>query len=111
VLTLADPAKVELAVSLPVAEAFRLQPDASVTLYPNGSLFTSYDGTLTSAAYRAEPTPAGVLAYRLKVRFKSGAPLPQLGLMGTAKVRGDWVPLSYYVLRRPLTAARQWIGW
>jgi hypothetical protein len=111
VLTLADPAKVELAVSLPVAEAFRLQPDASVTLYPNGSLFTSYDGILTSAAYRAEPTPAGVLAYRLKVRFKSGAALPQLGLMGTAKVRGDWVPLIYYILRRPLTAARQWIGW
>ncbi|MDR3479840.1 MAG: HlyD family efflux transporter periplasmic adaptor subunit [Burkholderiaceae bacterium] len=111
VLTLADPAKVELAVSLPVAEAFDLQPGAPVTLYPNGSLFTSYDGTLTSAAYRAEPTPDGVLAYRLKVRFDSGETLPRLGLMGTAKVRGGWAPLSYYVLRRPLAAARQWLGW
>lgn len=111
VLTLADPAKVELAVSLPVAEAFDLKPDASVTLYPNGSLFTSYDGTLSSAAYRAEPTPEGVLAYRLKVRFNSGGALPRLGLMGTAKVRGGWAPLIYYVLRRPLAATRQWLGW
>ena len=111
VLTLADPAKVELAVSLPVAEAFDFKPDAAVTLYPNGSLFTSYEGTLTSAAYRAEPTPDGVLAYRLKVRFNSGTAPPRLGLMGTAKVRGGWVPFIYYALRRPLTVARQWLGW
>ncbi|MFC5475430.1 efflux RND transporter periplasmic adaptor subunit [Paraherbaspirillum soli] len=111
VLTLADPAKVELAVSLPVAEAFDFQPDAAVTLYPNGALFASYDGTLSSAAYRAEPTPDGVLAYRLKVRFDRGQALPRLGLMGTAKVRGGWAPLIYIVLRRPLAAARQWLGW
>jgi hypothetical protein len=111
VLTLADPARVELAVSLPVAEAFDLEPDASVTLYPNGSLFKSYEGTLTSAAYRAEPTPDGVLAYRLKVRIHTGTAAPRLGLMGTAKVRGGWVPLIYYALRRPLTVARQWLGW
>ncbi len=111
VMTLADPAKVELAVALPVAEAFDLQPDASVTLYPNGSLFSSYDGHVTSAAYRAEPTPEGVLAYRVKVRFDGGEELPRLGMMGTAKVRGGWAPLIYYVLRRPLAGARQWLGW
>lgn len=111
VMTLADPSKLELAVSLPVAEAFDLQAGASVTLYPNGSLFASYDATLASAAYRAEPTPDGVLAYRLKARFDSGENLPRLGLMGTAKIRGGWAPMIYYVLRRPLAAARQWLGW
>jgi len=111
VLTLADPARVELAVSLPVAEALDLEPNVAVTLYPNGSLFTSYEGTFSSAAYRAEPTPDGVLAYRLKVRFNSGTAPPRLGLMGTAKVRGGRVPLIYYGLRGPLTVARQWLGW
>jgi hypothetical protein len=111
VMVLADPGKVELAVSLPVAQAFDLQPDALVTLYPNGSLLNSYDGTMTSTAYRAEPTPDGVLAYRLKVRFNDNQNLPRLGLMGTAKIRGSWAPLAYYVLRRPLAAARQWLGW
>jgi len=111
VMTLADPAKVELTVSLPVAEAFDLRPDASVTLYPNGALFSSYDGHVSSTAYRAEPTPEGVLAYRLKVRFDSGERLPRLGTMGTAKVRGGRVPLIYYVLRRPLVGVRQWLGW
>ncbi len=111
VMVLADPNKVELAVALPVAEAFDLEPGASVTLYPNGSLFSSYDGHVSSAAYRAEPTPEGVLAYRVKVGFEANESLPRLGLQGTAKVRGGWAPLIYYVLRRPLAGARQWLGW
>lgn len=111
VLTLADPAKMELAISLPVADATQLKPGASVTLYPNGSAFSSYDGELSSIAYHAEPTPDGILAYRLKARFGSDQPLPRLGMMGMAKVRTGWTPLAYYVLRRPLAAARQWLGW
>jgi hypothetical protein len=34
-----------------------------------------------------------------------------LGSMGTARIHGSWVPAIYYVLRRPLTLARQWLGW
>lgn len=111
VLLLADPAKVELSVSLPVSEAIELPADASITLYPNGSALTSYDAVLTSAAYRAEPVPGGLLAYRLKARFIGTDVPPRIGLMGTAKVRGGRVPLIYYVLRRPLAFARQWLGW
>ena len=35
---------------------------------------------------------------------------PRIGSRGTAKLYGQWVPLSYSLLRRPLTAARQFIG-
>jgi hypothetical protein len=111
VLVLADPAKTELTISLPVADAAELESGASVTLYPNGAAFSSFEATLTSAMYQAEPTPEGILAYRLKARFDSGQALPRLGQMGMAKVRAGWTPLSYYVLRRPLAAARQWLGW
>lgn len=111
VLVLADPAKTELTISLPVADAAELEPGASVTLYPNGSAFSSFEATLTSATYQAEPTPEGILAYRLKARFDTGQELPRLGQMGMAKVRAGWTPLSYYLLRRPLAAARQWLGW
>lgn len=111
VLLLANPSKVELAVSLPVSEAIDLPSDAQITLYPNGDLLTSYDATLTSAAYRAEPMPGGLLAYRLKAKFSAGGSPPRIGLMGTAKVRGGWVPFIYYALRRPLAAVRQRLGW
>lgn len=111
VLTLADPARMELAIYLPVADATDFESGASITLYPNGNAFTSFDAELTTIAYHAEPTPDGILAYRLKARFDANQPSPRLGLMGMAKVRGGWTPLAYYVLRRPLAAARQWLGW
>ncbi|WP_229804850.1 efflux RND transporter periplasmic adaptor subunit [Paludibacterium paludis] len=110
VMTLADPAKVELAVWLPAAEAIDVAPGAGVTLYPNASPTESYDARVTRVAYKAEAVEGGLLAYRLQAAFAPGE-RPRLGQMGTARVYGSWVPLCYYALRRPLTAARQWLGW
>ncbi|QEL57007.1 efflux RND transporter periplasmic adaptor subunit [Chromobacterium paludis] len=111
VMTLADPSKVELTAWLPAAEAIALEPGSQVTLYPNGSPLHSYDAVLQRVAYKAEVGEGNLLAYRLQAKFADKQHLPQLGQMGTARVYGDWVPLCYYALRRPLTAARQWLGW
>ncbi|MBV8047587.1 MAG: HlyD family efflux transporter periplasmic adaptor subunit [Paludibacterium sp.] len=110
VMTLADPARVELTAWLPAAEAIDLSAGGKVTLYPNASPLSSYAAEIVRVAYKAEPADEGLLAYRLQARFTGDAP-PRLGQMGTARVYGNWVPLIYYVLRRPVTAARQWLGW
>ncbi|WP_374424219.1 efflux RND transporter periplasmic adaptor subunit [Chromobacterium sp.] len=110
VMTLADPAHVELAAWLPAAEAIDVAPGGKITLYPNASPTESYDAEIIRVAYKAEAVEGGLLAYRLQARFVGGDK-PRLGQMGTARVYGDWVPLIYYALRRPLTAARQWLGW
>ncbi|ODP31573.1 efflux RND transporter periplasmic adaptor subunit [Pandoraea sp. ISTKB] len=114
ILVLADPAHVEVTAWLPVADNIDVQPGAVLTLYPKSSPLTSYDARIDSIAWRAEPTPEGVLAYRVRASFdvdgKSAQQAP-LGAMGTARIRGPWVPAIYYVLRRPLTLARQWLGW
>jgi multidrug resistance efflux pump len=110
VMTLADPAHVELAAWLPAAEAIDVAPGGKITLYPNASPTESYDAEITRVAYKAEVVENGLLAYRLQARFVNDSK-PRLGQMGTARVYGNWVPLIYYALRRPLTAARQWLGW
>ncbi len=110
VMTLADPARVELTAWLPAGEAIAIEPGSDITLYPNAAPTESYDAEISRVAYRAEVSEGGQLAYRLQARFKSGEK-PRLGQMGTARVYGDWVPMCYYLLRRPLTAARQWLGW
>ncbi|QCP50823.1 HlyD family efflux transporter periplasmic adaptor subunit [Trinickia violacea] len=111
VMLLADPANVELTVYLPVADDIDVKPGATLTLYPKSSPLSAYDARIDTVAYRAEPTPDGVLAYRVKAAFTDGGARPVLGVMGTARIHGRWVPLAYYVLRRPLTTARQWLGW
>ncbi len=110
VMLLADPAHVELTAYVPVADNVDVVPGATVTLYPKSSPLAAYDARIDTVAYRAEPTPEGVVAYRVKATFTSGVK-PPLGVMGTARIHGRWVPLAYYLLRRPLATARQWLGW
>jgi multidrug resistance efflux pump len=110
VMLLADPASVELTAYVPVADNVDVVPGATLTLYPNSSPLASYDARIDTVAYRAEPTPEGVVAYRVKATF-TGSAKPPLGVMGTARIHGRWVPLAYYLLRRPLATVRQWLGW
>ena len=110
IMLLADPANVELTAYLPVADNIDVQPGGTLTLYPKSSPLSTYNARIDTIAYRAEPTPEGVLAYRIKATFVGHA-RPVLGVMGTARAHGHWVPLIYYVLRRPLTLARQRLGW
>ncbi|WP_137938881.1 HlyD family efflux transporter periplasmic adaptor subunit [Chitinivorax sp. B] len=111
VMQLADPAKVELTAFVPVAESIPIEPGSTVRLYPNAAPTESFDAVVTRLAYRAEVTEEGILAYRLYARLSDTRSLPRIGQMGTVRVYGDWVPLSYYALRRPLTWLRQWLGW
>jgi hypothetical protein len=110
IMLLADPASVELSAYLPVADNVDIKPGGTLTLYPKSSPLSAYEAHIDTVAYRAEPTPEGILAYRIKASFAPGA-VPTLGTMGTARIHSGWVPLAYYVLRRPLTLARQWLGW
>jgi len=111
ILLLADPDKVELSIDLPASDIIALAPGAEVVLYPNVSPVASYTAAVTNIAYHAEPTPNGVLAYRIKAELSPNQSLPRLGMMGTAKISGNRVPFCYYLLRKPLAAARQWLGW
>ncbi|MBU9265045.1 efflux RND transporter periplasmic adaptor subunit [Burkholderia gladioli] len=111
ILVLADPAHVEVTAWLPVADNIDVKPGMSLTLYPKSSPLSSYDARIDSVAWRAESTPEGVLAYRVRATLDAGEARAPLGAMGTARIRGGWVPSIYYVLRRPLTLARQWLGW
>jgi hypothetical protein len=55
-------------------------------------------------------SPSGVLGYRLKASLADDKAPPRIGLRGTAKLFGDRVTLFYYLMRRPLSAARQFLG-
>ncbi|MDM3886592.1 HlyD family efflux transporter periplasmic adaptor subunit [Pseudomonas sp. BCRC 81390] len=108
-LQLADPAKAELRMELPVGDAIALQPGAEVALFLDSDPLHRHPAQLERAAYEAQATAAGQLAYRLDAAFVE-AP-PRIGLRGTAKLYGERAPLAYYLLRRPLAAARQGLGW
>ncbi|MEE1889306.1 efflux RND transporter periplasmic adaptor subunit [Pseudomonas carassii] len=107
-MQLADPQQAELRLELPVGDAIALQPGAEVALFLDSDPLHRHGARLERAAYEAQATAAGQLAYRLDAGFEE-AP-PRIGLRGTAKLYGERAPLVYYLLRRPLAALRQGLG-
>lgn len=107
-MELADPRLAALRIELDVGDAIQLKQDAPITLFLDSDPVTPHGAKLERIAYESEQTPAGNLAYRLDGRFND-AP-PRIGLRGTAKLSGDYVPLAVYLFRRPLSVIRQAVG-
>jgi phosphotransferase system IIA component len=109
-IEIADPAQAEIEIWLPVADAITLKTGADVDFFLNIAPDSPLRATLRQASYEATQSPGGLLGYRLKAKLADGTKPPRIGLKGTAKLFGERVSLFYYLLRRPLAAARQFVG-
>ncbi|WP_431855225.1 efflux RND transporter periplasmic adaptor subunit [Azospirillum sp.] len=110
IMMLADPREVELEIRLAVGDALPFAPDAEVAFFLNVAPDAPARGRLTSAGYRAQPTPEGTVAYRLKADLEAPPESLRIGLKGTAKIYGETAPLALWVLRRPIAMVRQWLA-
>lgn len=112
ILLVADPAQPAMLVQLPVADAIALEPGAPVTLYLTAYPLQPLTGKILETSYQARTNDDSVVAYRLLASIDEGEGAQRrLGLHGTAKLHGERVVLGYYLLRRPIAAARAWLGW
>lgn len=110
IMRIATPGDVEVEAWVPLADAIPLADNAEVSLYLNATPLSAVDARMRYLAHDAVERPDGTYAYRLRARLV-GTTTHRIGLKGTAKVRGDWVPLIYWVLRRPLASIRSTLGW
>jgi len=110
IILLADPAKVQIAIRVPVNEALHLAPGADVKLYLNVAPLRGMAGVLTQSSDEPTPTSEGVLAYSLKADLASGEPVQRIGLKGRAKLYSGWAPVIYHLLREPLAVVRLALG-
>jgi hypothetical protein len=109
IMRMAAPGDVEVEAWLPLADAIALPADAPVSLYLNASPLFAVNAQLRYMAHDAVQRPDGSYAYRVRAALQ--APTEhRVGLKGTAKLHGAWVPLIYWVLRRPLATLRSTLG-
>lgn len=99
----------EVEVWLPLADAIVLAPGAEVTLYLNANPLSPLRAQVRYVAHDAQVRPDGQFAYRVRATLVQETE-HRVGLKGTAKLNGGWVPLAYWMLRRPLAAARGYLG-
>jgi hypothetical protein len=110
IMEIADPRSVELEIWLPAADAITFKTDAEVEFFLNVAPDAPIHARVRQAGYEAAVNPTGVVGYRLKASFAGNTNPPRIGLRGTAKIYGERVSLFYYLMRRPLSAARQFLG-
>lgn len=109
VMVVADEHAVELEAWLSPADALPLAAGSPVKLFLNTDPLTPLAASLRYVAHEAVERPDGQPAYRVRATLAAGTQ-PRVGLKGTARLEGESVPLGYWVLRRPLAAARAWLG-
>ncbi len=109
-LRLAKPEDQEVEAWLPVADAVELPAGSAMRLFLSSRPAEPVAAKRRLYAYAATQRPDGTLAYRLRGQLE-GAPRERLGSRGTVHVDGERVPLVYWVLRRPLAALREALGW
>ncbi len=107
-IAILDDVEVEAWVS--VADAIRLSPGDGITLYLSASPLSPVSATLRYMAHDAVQRPDGTFAYRIRATLEEKTS-HRVGLKGTAKLHGGWVPLSYWMLRRPWATVRSYLGW
>ena len=112
IMQVANPQSAGVLIYLPVADALVLDEKAPVKLFLTVRPLSPLNATVTETSYQASLSPDNVSSYRLRATLAADQKLDdaRIGLHGTAKISGGWVPLMYYLLRRPLATVREWSG-
>ncbi len=110
VMVLADPAKPEVEIAMPVDDAINLEKGAKIKLFLRTDPLHPLSGVVTRTSYKAEARPEGGMFFTLKAQLEETEEQPRIGLQGTAKVYGGSVSLFYYLFRKPLAVVRRHLG-
>ena len=109
-MQITDPNDIAARIDVPVADAIVLEKGAFVRIFLDADPLRSATASLKSTSYHAEPNATQQLVYKLYARFDRRRPTMRIGARGTAQLHGDRVPLIYFLLRRPISALRQYLG-
>lgn len=109
VAQLAQPNDLGVLMWLAVGDAINLEAGAAMRVYLQVSPLSPLSAELVQTSYQATLSPDGIATYRIRGKLAPGSEA-RIGLRGVAKVYGDWRPMLYWMLRRPLGSMRQWMG-
>ncbi|TRX76527.1 HlyD family efflux transporter periplasmic adaptor subunit [Pseudomonas mangiferae] len=109
ILQVADPARVTYRIDLSTGNAIELAQGNPVSIYLESAPLGGLKAHLQSVSYTPHTTSAGLTSYTVIALPEDGAP-PRIGARGTARVYGDYAPLAFQLLRRPIAVVRQYVG-
>lgn len=110
IMQIADPERVLLRISTPIADSVTMQSGARVRMFLDADPLKPLEAELLRANYYATPQAGGNLAYEADAKFTDLETTPRIGGRGVAKIYGAKAPFGLWLARKPITALRQRIG-
>lgn len=107
---LAQPGDLGVRVWLPVNDAISLEKGAPIRVYLQVAPLSVLSAQIIQTSYQTTQSPEGVAAYTVRGQLYGDQGPARVGLRGVAKVFGEWRPVIYWILRRPIGAIRQALG-
>lgn len=109
ILRIAEPSRVLLRLHAPLSHGEALREGARVRMFLDTDPVAPLEAKLVRASYRASTKPEGGMAFDAYASLTEDS-LPRIGARGVAKIYGEKAPIAYFLVRRPLTLARQMTG-
>lgn len=112
IIQIADTTNLRLRIDAPLSMGESLDGGARIKLFLDNAPLNDLEAELTSASYYAKDMPGGHMAYEAyaNLQISNHHGLPRIGARGVAKIYGRKAPLGYWLLRRPITILRQFLG-
>jgi len=110
IMQIADPNRVLLRISTPIADSVTLRSGARVRMFLDADPLKPLDAALIRADFYAQPQASGTVAFAASADFENLEAIPRIGGRGVAKIYGPKAPLGFWLARKPITVLRQFIG-
>ncbi|MFM9972994.1 MAG: HlyD family efflux transporter periplasmic adaptor subunit [Beijerinckiaceae bacterium] len=109
IMELGDPARIELQLELPIEDAIAMVPGQRVSAFLDSAPLSPVSAEVTRINHEPRVIEGRGLAFVIHARITDDQK-PQLGVRGTAHIRGEPVALGLFLFRRPISSFRQWAG-
>ena len=109
IMQVADAGRIAYRLDLPVDSQAAPEPGAEVAIFLDDAPLGGIPARLARINHTPRTQAGANASYTLVAEPVDGS-LPRLGARGTAQLQGPRVPLIAQLLRKPIAAARQFIG-
>jgi hypothetical protein len=110
ILMISNPDQTKIRMWIPESDNIPFEEKQPVKVFLNISPNTSYTTRLIFISSYSEITAQGIPSFVAEAEWEKQPANVKLGLKGTAILYGEDVSLFYWIIRRPWTAIRNFLG-
>lgn len=110
IMTIAKTDQLKIKIWIPEADNIPLNPDLPIKVFLNIDPNQSYPAKLKRISMSTQMSEKQISSFVAEAEFEEENPEIKLGLKGNAVLYGENVSLFYWIIRKPWSAIRNYVG-